>query len=156
MFLRRIETYISYFHSNLDEQQELVERGEYVCFLLVAIPSHSNPLILNKNSTLKKKKSNLDFLCGCNEDALLHLCIYPVCQNLWFPQCMPNIQPAQKIRQWQITDPARKGLESYRGRQTSGQIWQTSIYAIVGECVGFYRKMENRELNVRKAWTWVF
>lgn len=82
MFLRRIETYISYFHSNLDEQQELVERGEYVCFLLVAIPSHSNPLILNKNSTLKKKKSNLDFLCGCNEDALLHLCIYPVCQNL--------------------------------------------------------------------------
>lgn len=55
MFLRRIETYISYFHSNLDEQQELVERGEYVCFLLVAIPSHSNPLILNKNSTLKKK-----------------------------------------------------------------------------------------------------
>lgn len=57
MFLRRIETYISYFHSNLDEQQELVERGEYVCFLLVAIPSHSNPLILNKNSTLKKKKN---------------------------------------------------------------------------------------------------
>lgn len=38
MFLKSMQTYISYFHSNLDEQQELVERGKYAHFLLVIIP----------------------------------------------------------------------------------------------------------------------